>query len=119
MTARAGSPPAVRTAGACPHCCCQLINVPVEVIYVTVTCSFFFLLLQQFVSKRLSLNQGPAAAWDKGGGGDLAHQRCGGDRLPCAGTVSPGTTELLQAMGHILTPGVLFTMAFEELLLST
>lgn len=74
-----GAPPAVGTAGACPHGCRQLINVPVEVIYVPVTCSFFFLLPQWFVSKRLSLNQGPAAAWDKGGGGDvvdLAHWGC-------------------------------------------
>lgn len=63
------APPAEGTAGACPHGCRQLINVPVEVIYVPVTCSFFFLLPQRFVSKRLSLNQGPAAARDKRGGG--------------------------------------------------
>lgn len=43
--------PALETVDACPHGCHQLINVPVEVIYVPVTYSFFVLLLQRFVSK--------------------------------------------------------------------
>jgi len=48
MAVRTGSPLAVGTAGACPRGCRQLINVPVKVIYVPVTCSFFFLLPQRF-----------------------------------------------------------------------
>lgn len=51
LTVRAGNPRAVETVDACLHGCHQLINVPVGVIYVPVTCSFFVLLLQRFVSK--------------------------------------------------------------------
>lgn len=45
------APPAIRAPGIRPHGCRWLINAPVEVIYVPVTCSFFFLLPQQFVSQ--------------------------------------------------------------------
>lgn len=39
--------------------------------------------------------------------------------MPCAGTMSLGTAEVLEAMWHIPAHGVLFTMGFAELLPST
>lgn len=42
-----------------------------------------------------------------------------GGRVTCTGTMSLGTTKLLEAMGHVSTPGVLFPVGFAKLLQST
>lgn len=38
-----------------------------------------------------------------------------GSRVTCAGTMSLGTTKLLEAMGHVSTPRVLFPVGFVKL----